>query len=121
MILNMDIAFIFTLICTTGSVAVWLSKQIHSLELKIDSINDQSREYRILNDVALTKQKDRITALKLNSQDAFDSLIIRVNDIERFLNKTQDFQRRYINEIDIDTYLDSEDDRPREHDWTEVK
>ena len=117
----MDIPFVFALICSVGSSVWWLGKQLRELEIKIDSINDQLREYRLINDTALTKQRDRITALKLNSQSAIEDVSLRINDVERFLNKTQNFQRRYFQNISTDTYSDSEEFFQDNDSWTEIK
>lgn len=112
----MDLGFIFTIFCTIASGVWFLSKQLHELNISIDKIGDLLREYQIRNDNALLKERDRITALKINIKRELECLYSQIEDIEQFLAKHPDlkFKTRKFYQCQVDTFTE-------ESNWSEIK
>lgn len=115
----LDLPFFLTIITTGVSTTWFISRQIHQIHLDIDAVNDELRQYQILNDTKVIKERDRITALKINSRAVIEHLNARLTDMEDFLVKHHGFKlRSYRNHIyDAGTQGDYHDDNDT---WTEI-
>lgn len=114
----MDMPFLFTIVCSVGGAVWFLSQQLAEINRSIDSIGDALKEYQIINDNVVSKQKDRITSLKVHAQQAINDLHHRVLDIENVLSQTPvvQYHKRHKSTMDIETKGDFSNEE-----WTEIK